>query len=138
MLYTSELTGKSYKTVKELEAAEKEFNKAHEAELKAKEEKKTAAEAVKKAIKARIKAEIASKKAKAEAYKVYLEACDKADKTITEAKKAEKEQLSLFCDKYGSFHDTITIGDIIYNCDYSIESTIAYSDPFKRLLDFWF
>lgn len=141
MLYTSEVTNKTYKTVEELELAEKEWEEAHNAELKAKEEKKAAAKKVEDAITLRIQTEQEAVKAKAEAYKAFLETCDEIDAKINETKVAEKEALTDFCDRYGAFHTTLTVGDNKYQYSYSNKETesnviSSYADLFKRLLDF--
>lgn len=133
--FYSKVLNKPFDTVEELKEAEVEFAKAHEAELKAKEEKKAAAKAVEDAATLRITAEIEAKKQKAEAYKHYLETCDAIDAKVNETREAENKALKDFCDKYGSFHTTLTIGNTTYNYSYEVNS---YVDPFKRLLDFWF
>jgi len=135
--YYSKLLKKPFDSLDELKAAEDEYNKAHEAEIKAKEERKAEAEEVKAAIKARYEAEIAANTAKKDAYKAYLEACDKADNAVKEAKHAEHEKLTAFCAKHPEgFHDTIQIGNATYNYNYST-STSSAVDPFIRLLS-WF
>lgn len=103
----------------------------------AKASRKEEAEVVKEAIKARLEQEAATRKAKRDAYKIYLEACDAADKLLVDAKKEETIKLNEFCKKYGSFHETITIGDTTYTCNYDTDR-VSYVDPFKKLLDFWF
>ena len=135
MVY-SKLLQKPFNNIAELRAAEDEFNKAHEAELKAKEEKKAAAKVVEDAATLRITAEIEAKKQKAEAYQHYLETCDAIDAKVNETREAESKALKDFCDKYGSFHTTLTIGNTTYNYSYEVNS---YVDPFKRLIEtFWF
>lgn len=136
--FYSKLLKKPFDSVEELKAAEDEYNKAHAVELRAKEERKAEAEDVKAAITARVEAEIEAKKAKQEAYKIYLEACDKADKSVSEAKAKESEKLTAFCKKHPEgFHDTIQIGNVTYNYDYSTNVVSSYVDPFLRLLS-WF
>lgn len=133
----SELLNKPFDTVEELEAAEAEVRKVEEEKKAAAETKKTEAEEVKKAIVARVDAEVCAKKAKAEAYKKYLEELDTITKEVEEFKENEAKELKAFCEKYGGFHETITIGDITYKCDYSTK--VNHVDPIKKLLDsFWF
>lgn len=98
--------------------------------------RKADAEVVKAAITARLEQETATRKAQAEAYKIYLEACDEAEKALQKKKETESKALNDFCGKYGSFHDTITVGDATYTCNYT--NKVSYVDPFKKLLDFWF
>ncbi len=118
--FYSKLLKKPFDSVEELQAAEEEYKKIHAAEIRAKEERKAAAEKVKESIIARVKAEEDAIIAKQEAYKAYLEVCDKADKEIKVARQKEAEQLVDFCDKYPEgFHDTITIGDINYRYNYN-------------------
>lgn len=88
--YYSKLLNKPFDTVDELVAAETKYNEAHAAELRAKEEKKAAADKVN------------------EAYKHYLEVCDKANKEIREAKAAYFKERQAFIDKYHSYHMTYT------------------------------
>ena len=138
MLYLSEKTNKSYKTVKELEAAEKEFDKAEEEKKHAIELRKAEATEVKAAIKSRVEAEVEARKAKAEAYEIYLKACEEAETKVRAAKQTEKEKLTEFCKSHPEgFHDTIKIGDVTYTYDYS-EGNETYVDPFTRLLKWWF
>ena len=70
MLYTSEVTGKSYKTVKELEAAEKEYKEEAEKKLQLVEEKKARAKEVEDAF-------LEYQKVKEEAYSKIAEAENK-------------------------------------------------------------
>lgn len=135
--FYSKLLKKPFDTVAELEAAEEEYRAAHALEIKAREERKAEADEIKAAIKARLEAELAAKQAKADAYKVYLEACDNADKTVKFARETENKLLTIFCEKHPEgFHDTIQIGDVTYKCNYSLNTT-SYTDPFIRLLN-WF
>lgn len=135
--YYSRLLKKPFDTLDELKEAEAEYNRAHEAEIKAKEARKAEAEEVKAAIKARLEAEVAAKKAKTEAYKAYLAACESAEKAVAEAKKVENAKLTDFCKKHPEgFHDTVTSGDITYTVNYNSNES-AYVDPFIRLLN-WF
>lgn len=131
----SDKLNKLFDSVEELKAAEAEYEKKNQEKLEAANVKKQAAKVVEEAIKARVEAEQAAKKTKAAAYKAYLEICENAEKEVSEKKAVEKDALKEFCEKYGSFHSTIKIGDITYNCDYATESRV---DPFKKLLDFWF
>ncbi len=133
-MYYSKLLQKPFADLDELRAAEAELKKQEEEKQNAANAKKEAAKLVEDAIKSRIEAEQEAKKTKAEAYQTYLEICENADKLIAAKIKTEKEALRMFCEKYGSFHSTIKIGDITYNCDYSTEERV---DPFKKLLGFW-
>lgn len=133
-MYYSRLLQKPFADLDELRAAEAELKKQEEEKQNAANAKKEAAKIVEDAIKSRIEAEQQAKKTKAEAYQTYLEICENADKLIAAKIKTEKEALRMFCEKYGSFHSTIKIGDITYNCDYSTEERV---DPFKKLLGFW-
>lgn len=137
--YKSKLLNKYFDNYDELKAEEDAYNKARETALKGKEEKRVKADKVKSAITARVEAEAAAAKEKREAYKAYLEACDVADKKVAEKKKIEAEELRKFCEEYGAFHDTITIGDATYNVNYSVSSnTLSNLDPFERLFSLWF
>lgn len=133
-MYYSRLLQKPFADLDELRAAEAELKKQEEEKQNAANAKKEAAKLVEDAIKSRLEAEQQAKKTKAEAYQTYLEICENADKLIAAKIKTEKEALRMFCEKYGSFHSTIKIGDITYNCDYSTEERV---DPFKKLLGFW-
>lgn len=133
-----ELSGKQFDTVEELEAAEAKVNEKLAKKHELAEIRKADAEAVKKAITERLEAEAAANKAKKEAYKVYLEALDEAAKSVREKKEAENKALKEFCDKHPEgFHDTITVGDVSYKFDYSTNN-VTYTDPFRKLLGFWF
>ena len=106
MLYTSEVTGKSYKTVKELEADEKAYQEAQSLKLKACEEKKARAKEVE------------------DAYLEFQKVKEEAYDSIT---KAENKWISLrdaFAKDYGGYHMTythnngekrITFEDLIHN-----------------------
>lgn len=134
-MYYSKLLQKPFGSLEELQEAEREVRKAEQEKLEAANAKKAAAKLVEDAIKARIEAQQEAKKTKAEAYQAYLEICENADKLVALKVNAEKENLKLFCEEYGSFHSTIKIGDITYNCDYSTESRV---DPFIKFLNgFW-
>ena len=133
--YYSKLLQKPFDSLEELKQAEDKYNKAHALELKAKEERKQEAESVKSAITARVSAELEAKKTKADAYKEYCKICDEAENKVRKAKEQEKIKLSEFCKKHPEgFHDTIKIGDITYNYNYSENN---YIDPLIRLLN-WF
>lgn len=134
-MYYSKLLQKPFGTLEELQKAEAEVRRAEQEKQQAANAKKEAAKIVEDAIKNRIEAEQQAKKTKAEAYKAYLEVCENADKLVELKVKTEKEALKVFCEKFGSFHSTIKIGDITYNCDYSTESRV---DPFTKLLNFGF
>ena len=134
-MYYSRLLQKPFADLDELRAAEAEVKKQEEEKQNAANAKKEAAKLVEDAIKSRIEAQQEAKKTKAEAYKTYLEVCENADKLVELKAKTEKEALRVFCEKFGSFHSTIKVGDITYNCDYSTEERV---DPFTRLLNsFW-
>lgn len=127
MLYTSEVTGKSYKTVKELEAAEVEFNKAHEAELKAKEERKVAATEVEKAYTAVLNAR---KEAKAIVDKANKEASDLIRKSELDYQKLKDE----FIKKFGSYHVSYT-----NNNGKEVVTVSDLFDSFNSIFNsFWF
>lgn len=134
-MYYSKLLQKPFEDLDELRAAEAEVKKQEEEKQNAADAKKAAAKIVEDAIKARIEAQLEAKKTKAEAYQAYLEVCENADKLVEIKAKTEQEALKIFCEKYGSFHSTIKIGDITYDCNYSTEERV---DPFKKLLSLWF
>lgn len=134
-MYYSRLLQKPFADLDELRAAEAELKKQEEEKQNAANAKKAAAKIVEDAIKARIEAQQESQKVKAEAYKAYLEVCENADKLVEIKAKTEQEALKIFCEKYGSFHSTVKIGDITYDCNYSTEERV---DPFKKLLNLWF
>lgn len=89
MLFTSEKTMKSYKTVEELEAAEKKFDEEHAAEAKLKEEKQAALAAI--------------KAKEAELAKLY-------DEVATKRQEIEKAQFE-FAKKYNGYHSTRIVKD---------------------------
>ena len=104
MLYTSEKTGKSYKTVEELEQAEKAFDDAEAEKSKALEIKKARAKEVQ------------------EAYEHYLKVRKEAYKAISEAEKDWLELRDKFAQDYNGYHytyindngkETITFGDLV-------------------------
>lgn len=112
--YFSRLLKKDFDTVEELVKAEEEFNKAHEAEIKAKEEKKTKAEAIECAYRNVIEA-------RKDAKRIIEEAQEKASEIIKTAESKYYELRNAFVKEYGSFHstytnnngeETITIGDL--------------------------
>lgn len=113
MLYLSEKTGKSYKTVKELEADEKKLTELESAEQKKKAEKKQRAEEVAKAYKAYedVKAEYATKLR--EAYDSWVELRDE------------------FAKDYGGYHMT-------YVSENGSEPKIEFGDGFEPLFLSWF
>lgn len=112
--YKSKLLNKYFDDYKTMKAEEDAYTKAHEAELKAKAEKKEMADAIEVAL------------------KEYYQVCNAADKRIKEVSKEENEKilkakqvyLNLkhdFIEKYGAFHMTynkvndkeeITINDL--------------------------
>ncbi len=131
MKYYSESLNKMFDTEEELKAAEEE--KASKAAIRKKE-----AEVVHDAIQARVEAQIAAREAKEQAYKIYLEACDEANKKVEEARKVELEKLTEFCSKHSEgYHDTIKIGDVTYNYNYNNRKQVSYLDPYIKLLG-WF
>lgn len=104
MLYTSELTGKSYKTVEELEAAEAEAKKAEEEKQALVEAKKARAKEVE------------------DAYLEYQNVKEKAFKEIADAEKKWVELRDKFAEDYHGYHMTysningkkeITFNDVI-------------------------
>ena len=104
MLYTSEVTGKSYKTVEELEAAEAEVKKAEEEKKALADEKKSRAKEVE------------------DAYLAYQEVKEKAFKEIAEAEKKWVELRDKFSEDYHGYHMTysningkkeVTFSDIV-------------------------
>ena len=134
-MYYSKLLQKPFNSLSELQEAESEVRKVEQEKLETANAKKSAAKQVEDAIRARIEAQQEARKTKAEAYRSYLEICENADKLVESKVDEEKEKLKLFCEKYGSFHSTIKIGDITYNCDYSTENRV---DPFIKFLNgFW-
>lgn len=90
MLYLSEKTGKSYKTAKELEAAEAELAKAEEEKTKLAEEKKARAKEVE------------------DAYLAYQEVKEKALKEIAEAEAKWVKLRDKFVEDYHGYHMTYT------------------------------
>lgn len=104
MLYTSELTGKSYKTVKELEKAELEYKEEAEKKLAETELKKTRAKEVE------------------EAYLHYQKVKEDAYKAIAEAEEVWIKLRDEFAKDYHGYHMTysnvngqkqITFNDIV-------------------------
>lgn len=79
MQYYSDKTRKMYKTLGEIEEAEKKFDEDHKAELALKEERTAAAKEV-----------------------------EEAYKKANDAYKEAREKLNDFISKYGSFHRTFT------------------------------
>lgn len=84
--YFSKLLQKPFDTVEELVAAEDEYNKAHEAEIKAAEEKKSMAKAVE------------------DAYKHYIAVSEEVSKVLAEARDAYLQKRAEFINKYHSYH----------------------------------
>lgn len=134
-MYYSKLLQKPFEDLDELRAAEAEVKKQEEEKQNAADAKRAAAKIVEDAIKARVEAQLEAKKVKAEAYQAYLEVCENADKLVEIKAKTEQEALKIFCEKYGSFHSTVKIGDVTYDCNYSTEERV---DPFRKLLNLWF
>jgi alpha-mannosidase len=134
-MYYSKLLQKPFADLDELRAAEAELKKQEEEKQNAANAKKAAAKIVEDAIKARVEAQLEAKRVKAEAYQAYLEVCEKADKVVEIKAKTEQEALKIFCEQYGSFHSTVKIGDVTYDCNYSTEERV---DPFRKLLNLWF
>ena len=124
MLYTSEMTGKSYKTVEELKAAENAVVS------------KKAAEETEKADK---KAELAGIKDAATNYLKLVEANNKARADLKakeeEAYSKYKEELDKFAAKHNGYHLTYRIdGD---NVEFEIEENHSknlevYNNEFRR------
>ena len=113
MKIVSEKTGKTYQTVDECLAAEKEFEEKAEKEKAEKE--------------AREKALVAKKEAALAERKEAATKVEEKRQALIAAQKAYHEELSTFCDKYGAYHYTIKgNGDSIF-------------DLFDNLFDhFWF
>ena len=104
MLYTSEVTGKTYKTVEELEEAEKAFKEAESEKAKKQEEKKARAKEVE------------------EAYCHFEEVKREAYTRISEAEQKYLELRNKFAQDYGGYHMTyvnnngvaqVSFGDIV-------------------------
>lgn len=128
-----ELAGKQFETMEALEKEEAKISTAIAEKQKKAESKKADAEKVKKAITARFEAEKAQSKLDAEAYRIYLNTCEKNAANVSAKKQEEKEALKEFCEKHPEergFHETITIGDISYRYDYNTSST-------KRPMSVW-
>lgn len=90
MLYTSEKTGKSYKTEEECKNADAEFEKEEAKKKELVEVKKTRAKEVE------------------DAYKDYLKVRDEAFNKIAEAEKKWIELRNKFSEDYGGYHMTYT------------------------------
>ena len=136
--YRSTLLNKVFDKYEDLVEAEEEYEKQNAEKLRLKEERKQEAEEVSKAIEERVKAELAARKGKAEAYKAYLATCDALEQDVLEKKKEEAKLLKAFCTKHPEgFHETIQIGDVKYDCNFSMKD-INYTSPFIRLLQDWF
>ena len=93
MLYTSELNGKSYKTIKELEAAEAEIKKQEQEKAALAEVKKTRAKEVQ------------------TAYEEYLAVRKEAYSKIAEAEKKYLALRDSFAKDYKGYHCTYTYHD---------------------------
>lgn len=124
MLYTSEMTGKSYKTVEELEAAEKELSDKKAAEEKEKADKK---------------AELAGIKEAATNYLKLVEANNKARADLKskeeDAYSKYKEELDKFAAKHNGYHLTYRIDGT--NVEFEIEENHSknlevYNNEFRR------
>ena len=104
MLYTSEVTGKSYKTVEELEAAEAEAKKAAEEKEKLSAEKKARAEEVE------------------QAYLEYQKVKEECYNKMADAERKWLELRDKFAEDYHGYHMTyinnngkkeISFGDLV-------------------------
>ena len=97
MKIVSEKTNKEYASVEECLAAEKAYDEQIAAKKAAEE-----------------KALVAKKEAKEKALaerKAAAAVVEEKRKTLVEAQKAYREELSKFCDKYGAYHYTVKGGD---------------------------
>ena len=97
MKIVSEKTNKEYVSVEECLAAEKAYDEQITAKKAAEE-----------------KALVAKKEAKEKALaerKAAAAVVEEKRKTLMEAQKAYREELSKFCDKYGAYHYTVKGGD---------------------------
>lgn len=135
-LFKSELLNKTFDTEEECLKAEKEFEVAEAKKKEVSDARKEEADKVKALIIARIKTEQEVNKGKKEACKAYLSKCDELDSKLDEVKDAQAKALQEFCKKYGAFHETITLGDATYTCDYS--NRVSHSSIFDRLFDYYF
>lgn len=151
--YKSKLLNKYFDSKDELVKAEAEYKAAHEKELKAKEERKLAAEKVDATIKARDEKYVEVRNKKAAAYKEYLSkidaakkdylgVCDAEEKAYDELSDAADKALKDFCEKNpGGYHSTIKYDDgstreYSYHCQSSSLPAIpSLSELFDR---FWF
>lgn len=139
--YRSKLLNRYFDDYDDLVAAEETYRKEHAAELAVKEARKKDAEEVKLAIQESVEAQREASKMKREAYQTYLKACDEADKKAEEKARLKKLKLTEFCKKYPEgFHETIKIDDVDYTYNYSESNWLneSHSDPFDRLLNWFF
>lgn len=118
--YYSKLLSKPFDTVDELVAAEAEYKKAHEAEEKAKAEKKARADEIQ------------------AAYSAYLAAYEAAEKRIKEVSKEENDKVrgaykkyeelkAKFIKDYNSYHMTYT--------NKNGEKAVSISDLFEEMFN---
>ena len=136
--YKSKLLNKYFDNYEDLLREEDAFKKAHEAELLAKQEKQDLLNKVKDAIACRIKEESTSIKIKKDAYANYLKICDDANRRVVDRAKLEQELLTEFCNKYGAFHESITVDDVTYQFEYTVDNMQdTHYVSFKSLLDFF-
>lgn len=131
-----ELQGKEFESVEALDKAEAEVSEKKAEEQKLAETKKSKAESVKAKIVERVEADRNLKQVKREAYQEYLKKVEAAEDILEEKKKAESEAVNDFCKEYGSFHETIKIGDgtYTYSCCQDDYKPVKLSD----LFDHWF
>lgn len=136
----SQLLKKPFETLDALNAAEDEYRKAHEEELKKAEERKSEAKAIDDAIKARDELKASALKEKTDAYKAYLELCERKDKEIADAESGIEAKLREFCKKNpGGYHTTIKYDDGStreYSYNYSTRTslpTLPLVSMFDRL-----
>lgn len=104
MLYLSEKTGKTYKTVEELQAAEAELEKAEAEKAKVVEAKRARAKEVE------------------EAYLEYQKVLEEASAKVAEAEKKWVELRNKFAEDYNGYHmtyvnnngkKTVTVGELL-------------------------
>lgn len=120
MLYTSELTNKSYKTVEELEAAEAELIAAQDAKTKEREARQADVVVVQDKMNEYLKL-VSENNAKREELK----------KAEQEAYEAYRAQLDEFAEKHNNYRLTYTInGD---NAEFKVEE--CYAKTFAQQLE---
>lgn len=136
----SQLLKKPFETLDALNAAEGEYRKAHEEELRKANERKAEAKAIDDAIKARDEMRAKAIDEKSKAYKAYLELCDEKDREIAAAEDGIQEKLREFCKKNpGGYHSTIKYDDGStreYSYNYSTraaDSTLPLVSLFDKL-----